>query len=93
MASELNSLTKNQTWEVVKEIEPGRKALGSKWVYKIKRNADGSIAHYKARLVVKGYEQCEGIDYDETFAPVAKFVTIRLMLTMAAIHDMEAHLL
>ena len=91
MASELNSLTKNQTWEVVKEIEPGRKALGSKWVYKIKRNADGSIACYKARLIVKGYEQCEGIDYDETFVPVAKFVTIRLMLTMAAIHDMETH--
>ena len=91
MAFELNSLTKNQTWEVVKEIEPGQKALRSKWVYKIKRNADGSIACYKARLIVKGYEQREGIDYDETFMPVAKFATIRLMLTMAAIHDMETH--
>ena len=76
-------------WEVIQELPPRCKALGSKWVFKIKRNANSSIAQYKAHLVMKGYEQHEGIDYDKTFAPVAKFSTIRLLLSIAAIDDME----
>src|SRR5271169_3237317 len=91
MASELDSLAKNGTWETVKEILPRRKALGSKWVFKIKQNTNGTIAQYKARLVVKGYEQREGIDYDETFTPIAKFTTIHLLLAMTAIEDMDIH--
>src|SRR5271169_4461531 len=91
MASELDSLAKNGTWETVKEILPRRKALGSKWVFKIKQNTNGTIAQYKARLIVKGYEQREGIDYDETFAPIAKFTTICLLLAMAVIEDMDIY--
>ena len=89
IVSELASLAKNNTWKVIQELPPRCKALGSKWVFKVKRNADGSIAQYKARLVVKGYEQCEGIDYDETFASVAKFSIIHLLLSIAVIDDME----
>ena len=58
-------------------------------MFKVKKNANGSIAHYKARLVVKGYKQYIHIDYDETFVPVAKFDTIRLLLAIAAINDIK----
>ena len=69
----------------------GRKVVGSKWVFCIKRRPDGSIQKYKARIVTQGFSQVEGIDYDETFAPVAKFASLRTILALAAKLDLEVH--
>ncbi|PNX95813.1 retrovirus-related Pol polyprotein from transposon TNT 1-94 [Trifolium pratense] len=90
MQSELNALANNHTWKIV-DLPAGVKPIGSKWVYKIKRKADGSIDRYKARLVAKGYNQIEGIDYFETFSPVAKMTTIRTVLAIASIQRWHVH--
>lgn len=90
MQTEIRALEDNGTWSMEK-LPPGKRALGSRWVYKIKYNSDGSIERLKARLVVFGNHQIIGIDYNETFAPVAKMVTIRTFLTIAASQNWELH--
>ena len=80
---EFSSLHKNNTWELI-DLSPGRKLVQRKWVLKTKFAADGSPLKYKARLVAKDYSQVHGIDYNETFAPVAKMDSIRLSLAIAA---------
>lgn len=72
MGSEVTALEENGTW-TIEDLPPGKKAIGSKWVYKIKHNADGTIERYKPRLVALGNKQIEGVDYGETFAPVPKW--------------------
>ncbi|GJS07785.1 RNA-directed DNA polymerase, eukaryota [Tanacetum coccineum] len=88
--SEIDSIMHNNTWELT-DLPSGCKALGCKWILKRKMKVDGSIDKYKARLVIQGFRQKEGIDFFDTYAPVARISTIRLLLALAAIHDLVIH--
>ncbi|KAI1005121.1 hypothetical protein K3495_g3097 [Podosphaera aphanis] len=82
---ELKSLAQNYTWDVI-DRPSDRNIIGSKWGFKIKRNADGSIERYKARLVAQGFSQIPGHDFDETFAPVARYDSLRILLRISALN-------
>src|SRR5260370_39786848 len=80
---EYTQMLAHNTWELV-SLPKGRKRVGSKWVFKIKENADGSIERYKARIVSQGFSQKPHLDYTETFAPVAKFASLRTILSCSS---------
>jgi histone deacetylase 1/2 len=82
MDSELQALLKNKTWHLVPPPK-GENIIDCKWVYKIKKKAEGTIDRYKVRLVAKGFKQRYGIDYEDTFSPVVNAATIRLVLSIA----------
>ncbi|GJZ63363.1 zinc finger, CCHC-type containing protein [Tanacetum coccineum] len=84
---EIGSIMENNIW-VLSDLPPGCKPLGCKWIFKRKMKVDGAIDKFKARLVIQGFRQKEGIDYFDTYAPVARITTIRLLLVLAAIHNL-----
>uniref|UniRef100_A0A2N9HHM2 Integrase catalytic domain-containing protein n=1 Tax=Fagus sylvatica TaxID=28930 RepID=A0A2N9HHM2_FAGSY len=83
MKEELDALLKTGTWDLV-DLPAGKSAIGCKWVYKIKTRSDGTVDRYKARLVAKGFTQEYGIDYEETFAPVARLSSVRTLIAVSA---------
>ena len=88
--SEVESILQNHTWELV-DLPPGCKPLGYKWIFKRKLKTDGSIDKYKARLVVKGFRQKEGLDYFDTYSPVTRITSIRMLIAIASLYNPEIH--
>ena len=83
MLEEMKALEKNKTWDLV-SLPKGKSLVTCKWVYTVKQTPEGKVERYKARLVARGYSQTYGIDFDETFAPVAKISTVRTLISCAA---------
>jgi hypothetical protein len=90
MEEEMRSIHDNQTWELT-TLPAGHRAIGLKWVFKVKKDPAGLIVKHKARLVAKGYAQRQGVDFDEVFAPVARLETVRLLLALAAHSGWQVH--
>ena len=88
MKSEIESMHDNQVWNLVDPIE-GVRPVECKWIFKKKIDMDGNVHIHKARLVAKGFKQIQGVDYDETFSPVAMLKSIRILLAIAAFYDYE----
>ena len=90
MEKEMESLKTNEVWDLV-ELPENRKAVGSKWVFRVKTDANGTVETHKARLVAQGFSQTFGDDYDETFSPVARFESVRTVIALAAQHGLKLH--
>lgn len=90
MQEKYDALIKRHTWSLV-PLPPDKNLVSCKWIFKLKRHADGTIARHKARLVAMGFSQEYGVDYDETFSLVVRHTTIRLILALAANSGRKLH--
>ena len=90
MEDEMHALMENEMWDLV-DLPKGAKPICCRWVYKVKHNTDGSIKRYKAQLVPKGYVQQHGIDYNETFVPVTKIMTVCVLFVVALAKGWHLH--
>ncbi len=88
METEMKSLQENDVWDLVR-LPTGRKIVGSKWVFKKKTGADGTVERYKARLVAQGFTQKYGMDYDETFCPVVRQESLRMLIALSVQQDLK----
>ena len=82
MVEEYDSIVINNVWEIVQRLE-NKSVVGSRWIYKIKNATDESVEKYKAKFVAKGYAHKEGIDYKDTFTPIARYTSIRTVISLA----------
>lgn len=90
MHKEINSLQHNDTWQLT-NLPSGKRAIGNKWVYKVKLNSDGTLKRFKARLVIQGNHQRAGVDYSEIFSPVIKMAIIRSIIALASSRKWSIH--
>ena len=90
MIEEYQSIMKNDVWDFIPRPE-GKSVVTSKWIYKINHVADSSIEKYKARFVARGFSQKEGIDYEDTFAPISRYTSIRSVLALAVVMKWKIH--
>ena len=90
MVEESKSIMNNDVWDILPKLK-NKSVVSLKWIYKIKHDVDGSIEKYKARFVARGFSQEEGIDYEETFAPVARYTSIRTIMELASMMKWDLH--
>ena len=90
MLEEIHALEDNHTWKLV-DLPQGKKVVGCKWVFAVKVNPDGSMARLKAKLVARGYAQTYGVDYSDTFSPIAKLNSVRLFISIVASQQWMIH--
>jgi hypothetical protein len=90
MTEEYHSIMKNDVWDIVPKPK-GKSVVTSKWIYKIKHATDGSVKKYKVRFVARGFSQVEGIDYEETFSPIARYNSICTIIELAASMGWRLH--
>jgi hypothetical protein len=87
LVAEIKATIQNGTW-TLEDLPPGKRAIPLRWVFRIKRDAKGKFEKYKCRIVVKGYSQIAGLDFNETFAPVVRIESIRVIFALAAANDL-----